>query len=115
MKTEDVCEICRSFPHAQEEVKWGNDLVFMIAGKMFAVVDLTETEYDHFSFKCSPDDFEKLLERDGVIPAPYMARAQWVSITKRDVLTPDEAKHYLRNAYELIKAKLPKKVQAELV
>jgi predicted DNA-binding protein (MmcQ/YjbR family) len=114
MTTEDVCDICRSFPHVQEDVKWGNDLVFMIGSKMFAVVDLTQTEFDHYSFKCSPEDFEKLLERDGIVPAPYMARAQWVAVTKPDLLSADEARHYLRQAYEIIKAKLPKKTQAEL-
>jgi len=40
MDIEQVRAYCLSFPHATENVQWGNDLVFKIAGKMFAVAVL---------------------------------------------------------------------------
>ena len=71
---------------------------------------------DHLlSFKCSPDDFAELVEREGVIPAPYLARAQWVSLQTDDAVKAPELKRLLRMAYDLVFAKLTKKAQRELI
>lgn len=64
--------------------------------------------------KCSPEDFAELTERESIRPAPYMARAQWVAMETPDALTPREIQQYLRHSYDLVVAKLPKKVQARL-
>jgi predicted DNA-binding protein (MmcQ/YjbR family) len=37
-----------------------------------------------------------------------------VSVTKRQALKPKEWEHYVRQSYELIKSKLPKKTQREI-
>jgi predicted DNA-binding protein (MmcQ/YjbR family) len=66
------------------------------------------------SFKCSGEDFAELSERNGIRPAPYLARAQWVALDVPDALTPAELKQQLRRAYEIVLAKLPKKQQAAL-
>ena len=66
------------------------------------------------SFKCTPEDFGELTERPGIIPAPYMARAQWVALENEDALTAAELKPRLKRAYELVFAKLTKKTQAQL-
>ena len=113
MDIESVRKYCMSLPHSTETVQWGNDLVFKIAGKMYAVAALEAG--DHWlSFKCSPEDFADLLERPGVIPAPYLARANWVALERRDALSAAEMKSSLKKAYDLVFAKLPKKTQAEL-
>lgn len=104
---------CLSLPHATEKIQWGNDLVFKIEGKMFAVVVL-EPAPVWMSFKCSPEDFAELTEREGIRPAPYMARAQWVALETADTLTPQELQAHVRRSYDLVFAKLPKKVQAKL-
>jgi predicted DNA-binding protein (MmcQ/YjbR family) len=106
-------EICLSLPHTTENVQWEDDLVFKIAGKMYAVVSLEPG--DHWlSFKCSPDDFASLTERPGIIPAPYLARAHWVALETETSLPHDELKGLLRQAYSLILAKLPKKTQRRM-
>ena len=66
------------------------------------------------AFKCSPEDFEELIERPGIIPAPYIARAKWVALETFDALQRKELEARLKQAYELIFAKLPKKTQREL-
>ena len=66
------------------------------------------------SFKCSPEEFAELVERPGIIPAQYLARAQWIALEREDALPPAEVKRLLRQAYDLVRARLPKKVQAEL-
>ena len=63
------------------------------------------------SFKASPENFAELTERQNIIPAPYMARAQWVALQTRDALTRDELSRLLRESYELVFAKLPRKTQ----
>ena len=114
MDIEQVHAHCLSFPHVTEEVLWGNDLVFKIGGKMFAVMAL-EPHSTCLSFKCSPEDFEELIERPGIIPAPYIARAKWVALESFDAMPRKELEPRLKRAYELIFAKLPKKTQRELV
>ena len=113
MDIEWIRRYCLSLPHATEQIQWGNDLVFKIAGKMFALVVL-EPAPVWMSFKCSPEDFAELTEREGIRPAPYMARAQWVALATPDTLTPAELQQYVRRSYDLVFAKLPKKVQAGL-
>ena len=103
-----------SLPHATENVQWGADLCFKIGGKMFAVMCL-EPSTNVLSFKCTPESFIELQEIEGIVPAPYMARAQWVSLQRWDALRDDVLRQLLRTAYELVIAKLTKKVQQELL
>ena len=109
-----VRQYCLSFPHATENVQWEDHLVFKIASKMFAVTNL-EPAGPWLSFKCAPETVAELVERSGITPARYLARAQWVSIDGQDALTKAELKTLLRQAYDVVRAKLPKKVQAELI
>ncbi len=113
MDIEFVRRHCLSLPHATEQIQWGNDLVFKVAGKMFAVAAL-EPAAVWLSFKCSPEDFAELTEREGIRPAPYMARAQWVALETANALDPAEIKQYVRRSYDLVVARLPKKVQKSL-
>ena len=104
---------CLSLPHSTEQMQWGDDLVFKVGGKMYAVMPLVPAPV-RLSFKCTPEEFAELVERPGVIPAPYMARAQWVALESYDALPRAEIKRLLRQSYDLVLAKLPKKTQAEL-
>src|SRR6266849_8735454 len=114
MDIEQVRTYCLSFPHATESVQWGNDLVFKIAGKMFAVVVLEGASKYCLSFKCTPEKFAELVERDGIDPAPYVARYHWVALRQFNALSEKELKSLLRNAYDLVFEKLPKKLKSQL-
>ncbi len=105
--------VCRSFPHVTENVQWEDHLVFKVAGKVIAIGAL-EPGGVWLMFKCSVEDFAELIERPGIIPAPYLARAHWVALEHEDAMPPAELKRRLRNSYDLVVAKLPKKVRAEL-
>ncbi len=105
---------CMALPHTTEEILWGDDLVFKIGGKMYAVVVLTPGHKVVMSFKCTPDVFAELVERPGIIPAPYSARSHWVALETEDALPRTEIKGLISRSYELVIAKLPKKKQAEL-
>jgi len=113
MDIETLRRYCLGLPHATEGIQWGNDLLFRIGGKMFAVVALERTPTS-ISFKCTPEQFAELTEREGIIPAPYMARNNWVMLESLEVLPRAELKRLIKNSYEIVAAKLTKKVQAQL-
>jgi predicted DNA-binding protein (MmcQ/YjbR family) len=114
MNVDWVRKLCLSFPHATEQITWGSDLTFRVAGKIFAVTVL-EPAPVWLSFKCSPESFAELTERNGIIPAPYLARARWVALETKDALPPDELASLLRESYNLVVAKLPKKTREALL
>jgi len=113
MNVDWLRELCLSFPGATEQIQWGYDLVFKIGGKMFAVTPL-EPAPVYLSFKASPESFAELTERPNIIPAPYLARAQWVALETRDAVPRDELAGLLRESYELVTARLPKKIRESL-
>jgi predicted DNA-binding protein (MmcQ/YjbR family) len=106
-------QLCLSFPGATEQIQWGNDLLFKVGGKMFAAAPL-EPAPVCLSFKASPENFAELTERPNIIPAPYLARARWVALETREALPAEELARLLRESYELIVAKLPKKTRERL-
>jgi predicted DNA-binding protein (MmcQ/YjbR family) len=110
MKVDWLREVCLSFPGVTEQIQWGNDLLFKVGGKMFAVTPL-EPAPVCLSFKASPESFAELTERPNIIPAPYLARAKWVALQTRDALPADELARLLRESYDMVFAKLPKKMR----
>src|ERR1700723_268997 len=113
MDIDRVREYCLALSHTTEKDQWGDDLVFKIGEKMYAVVALEPG--DHWlAFKCTTEEFGALVERPGIVPAPYLARAQWVALETYDALPADEIKRLLSQAYSLIFTKLSKRLQAHL-
>ena len=113
MNIDSIRKYCLSLPHATEDIQWGNDLLFRISGKIFAGMSL---EPPHsLMFKCTPEKFEELIEVDGIIPAPYMARNKWVMLEHFDALRDSELKILIKDSYGMIFSNLTKKAQAELI
>ena len=113
MNIDWIRRYCLSLPHTTEKIQWSDDLVFKIAGKMYAVVALEPAKV-WLAFKCAPAEFARLVEIEGIIPAPYMARAQWVGLETEGALPRAEIRRLVRQSYDLVFAKLPKKTQAGL-
>lgn len=99
---------CLGFPHATENVQWGCDLCFKVDSKLFAVAPL-EVAPVRLSFKCAPETFVELCERPGIIPAPYMARAQWVALESLSAVPDNELRELLAQSYKLVWERLPRK------
>src|ERR1700730_12183842 len=114
MNVDWLREVCLAFPGATEQIQWGNDLLFKVGGKMFAVTPL-EPAPVCLCFKASPENFADLTERPNIIPAPYLARAQWVALETRHALSADELARFLRESYDMVVAKLPKRTQDTLL
>jgi len=107
---ETLRQICRSLPAVTEDVKWGSDLCFCVQKKMFVVANLEPPH--QVSFKCTPETFGELVERPGIIPAPYMARNMWVQEqVLGETLDRRELEALVKTSYTLVVAKLPKSKQ----
>jgi predicted DNA-binding protein (MmcQ/YjbR family) len=113
MNIEDLQHICKAMPHVTEDVKWGNDLVFSVAGKMFCVVGL-EGSPTTASFKVTEEEFEEMSTRPGFKPAPYVAKYKWVYIDDINKMKMKEWKQYLKQSYDLVKEKLAPKIKKQL-
>jgi predicted DNA-binding protein (MmcQ/YjbR family) len=110
-----VRAFCLSRPHATEDVQWEHNLLFRVAGKMFCIANLEPgISPTKIAFKCTPEKFAELVEIEGIIPAPYMARNHWVAMIEMNALRQPEVKELIQSSYQLILEKLPKKTQADL-
>ena len=114
MKPAAIRKLCLSMPGATESIQWGGERVFKVGGKMFAVISAAR-DADAMSFKTSDESFRLLTELPGLAPAPYLARAQWVKIEPLSSLPDADLAAYLRRAYEIVAAGLPKKTRDALV
>ncbi len=114
MDIENIREFCLSLPNVTEDLKWENDLTFLIGNKIFAVVAFEPSYRVVMSFKCTPETFDALIERENIIPAPYLARYKWVGLETFDAIEKTELHELLKKSYTLVFEKLPKKLRDEL-
>jgi predicted DNA-binding protein (MmcQ/YjbR family) len=119
MDVERLREFLLKLPHVAETVQWGNNLVFWvgdktIGGKMFALADLDGGEKGVLSFAAGPELFVELVEKEGILPAPYLARAYWVALESWDALRSSELEDLLKHAHSLVYAKLSKRTREGL-
>lgn len=107
MSVEEIREYCLAFPDATENLQWGDDLCFKIRGKIFATLALTAVP-QKMCFKCTPELFAELVERENIHPAPYVGRYKWVILDHLNALRPDELRDFIRQSYEMVASKAPK-------
>lgn len=103
-----------SLPHTTVVKQWGG-LVFKVAEKAFVVIGLDGETIDGITFKCTPEEFDALVDIDGIAQAPYFAKRHWACVMDTGALPSSELLRRIRRSYDLVVAKLPKKVQAGLV
>jgi predicted DNA-binding protein (MmcQ/YjbR family) len=113
MNVEDMQAICKALPAVTEDIKWENDLVFSIGGKMFCVVGLHQSPVNA-SFKVKEEEFEEMCNRPHFSPAPYVAKYKWVLIDDVQKMNKKDWQRYIKQSYELVKEKLPAKKKKEL-
>jgi predicted DNA-binding protein (MmcQ/YjbR family) len=108
-----------TLPHAVETMQWGDNLVFWvgdkaIGGKMFCLLNLDAGAHGVISYSAGPERYAELVEQDGMVPAPYMARIHWVAVERWDALRNAEWESELRAAHAITLAKLPRKTREAL-
>jgi predicted DNA-binding protein (MmcQ/YjbR family) len=119
MDAERIRTYLLTLPHAVETMQWGANLVFWvgdktIGGKMFALVNLDGDGKAVISYAAGPECYSELLEIEGVIPAPYMARIYWVAVERWNVFRTTEWEQQLSAAHALTFNKLPPRTRAVL-
>jgi len=115
MTRDEFDTYCASLKATTHVVQWGGASVWKIGGKIFALAPNTaEGEFQSISFKCSDLSYEILIQQEGLIPAPYLARMKWVALENEKGMNDDDLKDYITTAYEIIIGKLTKKLRAEL-
>lgn len=114
MTPAQIATYCKTLPHVTRIVQWEGVQVFKVGGKMFCLIAPANHSVARISFKCDPLHYDALSRADGFAPAPYLARAKWVSLVNPKMLTAAETKAYLRRAHAVIVSGLSKKKQREL-
>lgn len=114
MTAEQVATFCLNLPGAHEDIKWGGVRVFSVAEtKMFALFHLSGR--DGLAFKVDADLFLGFCDRPGIRPAPYLARAHWVSMAAPYPLSDNELQALLTRSHQLVVSKLPKRLKLALL
>jgi predicted DNA-binding protein (MmcQ/YjbR family) len=106
MNVDSIRAYCLAFPRATEKLQWGEDLCFKVGGKIFMIIGLDSLK---LCFKCTPDSFAELVEREDIRPAPYVARYKWVMLDRLDALADAELRSLIAKSYEMVAAKAPKR------
>jgi len=114
MRLASLRQFALSLPQTTVVRQWGECLVFKVAGKMFFLVALDGETIDGVIFKCTPEEFDDLTGIDGIAQAPYCAKRLWVRVSDLSALPPAELERRIRRSFDLVVAKLPKKIQATL-
>ena len=106
---------CKALPGATFDIKWGKDMCYSVGGKMFAVMEEHGKEGASISFKVDDHRFLELTDREGIIPAPYMAKHKWVLVQDPKKVSDAELKDLIVTSHALVAAKLPKKTRVALI
>src|SRR5580698_4412353 len=110
MNVEAIREFCLAFPKAKENLQWGDDLCFKFGRKIFAIVSL---DNPRLCFKCTPETFAELIEREDIHPAPYVGRYKWVMLDRLDAVGWDELQELIGQSYAMVSAKAPRKKKSK--
>jgi predicted DNA-binding protein (MmcQ/YjbR family) len=113
MTVEEIQSITKKLQHVTEDIKWEDHLCFNVGGKMF-LVTAPDRHPVSASIKVSDEEFGTLTQREGIIPAPYLARHKWVYLDDINRLKKKEWNKYIIEAYCLVGSKLPAKIRKQL-
>ena len=114
MTLSEYNRFCKSLPHTNTVVQWGDAHVWKVVTKVFAIA--REENGFSTSFKCSRFSFDLLKMQKGLRPAPYLAARgmSWIQYFNGESMDDFALKDYLRESHRLASQNLPKKLQREL-
>ena len=114
MTPKQIDAFCGKLPAATRTVQWEGVIVFKVGGKMFCLIAPRGPFGRPHLLQVGARALRRASRSPGFRPAPYLARAKWVSVDDPKALTDREMKAYIKRAHAVIAAALPKKKQAEL-
>ena len=114
MNVEEFREYCLSLPKVTEEFPFDDKiLVFKVMGKMFSLANIEE--FEGINIKASPED--AILQREKheeVKPGYHMNKKHWNTVSVSGTLPTNLIKQWINDSYNLVIAKMPKKIREEL-
>ncbi len=115
MNYEKIREYCLAKPGVTEGFPFNDTaLVFKVAGKMFALLDLSE-ESRGISLKCDPELAVELREQyPEVTPAYHFNKKHWNTVILTGRITDQQLMEWTDHSYELVVKSLPKSRQKKL-
>ena len=113
MTIEDIQTICKKFRGVTEDIKWEDHLCFNVGGKMF-LITAPDAVPISASIKVSDEVFAELPDKEGFIPAPYLARYKWIYMDDIRRLSKKQWERYIAEAYQLVASKLPARTRKQL-
>lgn len=116
MTSDEFNAVCASFPHSTHVVQFGGADVWKISGKIFAAMWRGPGKNAGITFKASEMSYELLRAQPGLRPAPYLASRgiKWIQRFSDESMSDEELKLYLRQAYALVLAGLPRSMRQSL-
>lgn len=110
MSRELVNQICAAQPGAEWSVPWGGEHdCWKIGGKTFAV---TGTVGSHVSVKTDSPEHADFLIETGFAEREAHLHPAWIALPLDSA--PDVLAQRIRRSYQLVRAALPREVQATL-
>ncbi|SFR55571.1 MmcQ/YjbR family DNA-binding protein [Litoreibacter janthinus] len=115
MTRDEFNAFCATLTATNHVVQWGNADVWKVGPKVFALCGWADG-VDAFTFKVSDIAWEILPDMPGLRPAPYLASRgmKWIQHYEPPGLSDAELKAHIRASYDMVAAKLTKKLRAEL-
>jgi len=109
MNIEEIREYCISKPGVTESFPFNETaLVFKVAGKMFALLDLSE-ESRGISLKCDPELAIELREQHPeVTPAWHFNKQHWNGVALHGSISNSQLKEWIDHSYTIVVDSLPK-------
>ena len=113
MTLEDIQAICRKLKGVTQDIKWENHVCFNVGGKMFLITAPDDIPVSA-SIKVSDQAFDELSEKEGFMPAPYLARYKWIRMDDIRRFSKKQWEVYIAEAHSLVAAKLSARTKKQL-
>jgi predicted DNA-binding protein (MmcQ/YjbR family) len=116
MNIEKIREYCLAKPGVTEGFPFNDTaLVFKVAGKMFALLDLSE-EQRGISLKCDPELAIELREQHPeVSPAYHFNKQHWNGVNLKGSISNDQLREWIDHSYTIVFDSLPKSQRETLI
>lgn len=115
MTRDEFNAFCGGLKGTNHVVQWGNADVWKVGPKVFAICGWNDGR-DAFTFKATDIAYEVLQDQPGIRPAPYLASRgmKWLQVHDLPGLSDTELQEHIVMSYDMVAAKLTRKIQAQL-
>jgi predicted DNA-binding protein (MmcQ/YjbR family) len=114
MNRDDVLAFCLDLPGSEETYPFGDEVAVMkVGGKMFALVPLGGEA--SVNLKCDPSRaLELRAAYAGIRPGYHQDKRHWNTVDLDGSVEDDVVRGLVADSYDLVVARLPRSVRAEL-